>query len=172
MVYKKQRNVIFLHRSSFKIPTLYILIGIPGSGKSYYAKKYLKPQNVVIISTDKIRKEYIEAEQYNRESNYDIFDIANLCLKDQLIMGNDVVFDATNTNKKHRKAIINLGKLYNSNIVAVVMLTPLHVCIRRNKQRDYESRVSEDVLNNYNKSNLNIDYSEGFDEIRNIEYPY
>ena len=172
MVYKDESNIITLHKQTYKTPTLYILIGIPGSGKSYYAKKYLNTQNTVIVSTDKIRKEYIEARQYNKELNNEIFAIAKLCIKEQLKIGNNVIFDATNTNKKYRKIIINLGKLYDSNIIAVVMLTPLHVCIRRNKQRDSESIVSEEVIYNYNKSNLNIDYLEGFDDIINVKYPY
>lgn len=171
-LYKKQSNIILLHEYSYKIPTLYILIGIPCSGKSYYAKKYLKPKGVVIISTDKIRKEYAGTMQFSKESNNDIINNAILSIKEQLIMKNNVAFDATNTNKKHRKAIIDLGKIYNSKVIAVVMLTPLYVCIRRNKQRNCESRLPEEVLYNYNKSNLNIDYSEGFDEIIKVEYPY
>ena len=39
MVYKDESNIITLHKQTYKTPTLYILIGIPGSGKSYYAKK-------------------------------------------------------------------------------------------------------------------------------------
>lgn len=172
MINEKQSKVIFLNKQSQKVPTLYILIGIPCSGKSYYAKKYLKSKSSVIISTDEIRKEYTGTKQFDKEFNNEIFTIAVKRIKEQLIMNNDVVFDATNTNKKYRKAIIDLGKQCNSRIVAVVMLTPLYVCLRRNKQRDHESMIPEEVLNNYNKSNLNINYSEGFDEIINVEYPY
>jgi predicted kinase len=125
-----------------------------------------------VVSTDEIRKECTGTMKFNKELNNEIFDIAVLRIKEQLTMKNNVVFDATNTNKKNRKALIELGKIYNSKIIAIVMLTPLYVCLRRNKQRDDENRLSEEVLKNYNKSNLNINCSEGFDEVINIKYPY
>src|SRR5471030_2275033 len=110
MSYKGQLNVISFNKFDYKLPNLYILIGIPCSGKTYYAKKYLKAQNTIIVSTDEIRKEHFGTKQFNKESNNYILSIAKLRIEEQLRIKNNVVLDATNTNKKHRKAIINLGK--------------------------------------------------------------
>ena len=48
---------------------LYILIGIPGSGKTYYANKFLNKTNTVIVSTDEIRKELTGTYKFSYETN-------------------------------------------------------------------------------------------------------
>lgn len=151
-------------------PSLYILVGIPCSGKSYYAEKIFEPKNIKIVSTDEIRIEIFGTRKFDINRNNEIFEIAFSRIKEELISGRDVVFDATNTNKKYRRTVIKLGKSCNSRIVAVVMNTPLSVCLRRNRERPEESKLPEGKLYYFNKANLNLDYSEGFDEIIYVEY--
>jgi predicted kinase len=146
-------------------PNLYMLVGIPCSGKSYYAEIHFKPKNIKIVSTDEIRIEITETRKFNLQGNNEIFEIAFSRIKEELINQRDVVFDATNTNKKYRKNIIKLAKLCNSRIVAVVMKTPLDICIKRNRERSEDSKIPEEKMYYFNKANLNLDYSEGFDEI-------
>lgn len=151
-------------------PSLYILVGIPCSGKSYYAKKIFEPKNIKIVSTDEIRIEISGTRKFDIDRNNEIFETAFSRIKEELISGRDVVFDATNTNKKYRRTVIKLGKSCKSRIVAVVMKTPLSVCLKRNRERPEESKLPEGKLYYFNKADLNLDYSEGFDEIIQVQY--
>ncbi|MDV3427131.1 MAG: ATP-binding protein [Bacillota bacterium] len=151
-------------------PNLYILVGIPCSGKSYYSEKFFKPRSIKVVSTDEIRIEITGTRRFNLQMNNEIFDLSFSRLKEELISGRDVAFDATNTNKKYRKNVIKLGKSCNSRIIAIVMKTPLDVCIKRNRERTKESRLPEEKLYYFSKSNLDLDYSEGFDEIIEVKY--
>lgn len=151
-------------------PSLYILVGIPCSGKSYYTEKIFKPKNIKIVSTDEIRIEVSGTRKFDIDRNNEIFETAFSRIKEELISGRDVVFDATNTNKKHRRTVIKLEKSCNSRIVAVVMKTPLAVCLKRNRERPEESKLPEGKLYYFNKANLDLDYSEGFDEIIQVKY--
>lgn len=151
-------------------PSLYILVGIPCSGKSYYAKKFFEPKNIKIVSTDEIRIEISGTRKFDIDRNNEIFEAAFSRIKEELISGRDVVFDATNTNKKYRRTVIKLGESCKSRIVAVVMKTPLSVCLKRNRERPEESKLPEGKLYYFNKADLNLDYSEGFDEIIQVQY--
>ena len=49
------------------MPKLIYLVGIPGSGKSYYAKTILKEfSSCVYLSSDELRKEFYGDEKLSR----------------------------------------------------------------------------------------------------------
>ena len=59
------------------MPQLILLIGIPGSGKSFYAKKYdydrIFKHNTTILSSDQIRKEIL-GDENDQTHNDEVFD--------------------------------------------------------------------------------------------------
>lgn len=52
-----------------------IICGLPGVGKTTFAKKFAPFIEVVILSTDKIRKELIKLPTYNKEERRLVYDI-------------------------------------------------------------------------------------------------
>lgn len=144
---------------------LFILIGIPCSGKSTYSKKFLYKTNTLVVSSDEIRKELTGTYKYSSKNNESVFKIAKTRIYEALSDGYDVVWDATNLNEKHRKDFIKIGKITNSELVAVVFNIPLQVCLNRNSQRDFEIRLPDTVIKKMATANLNIDESEGFNDI-------
>lgn len=164
MKYKNKKTNPFI--SNERVTNkLYILIGIPCSGKSTYANKRLDNANIVIVSTDEIRKELTGTYIFSQETNDRVFDIAKSEIQLWLDKGYDVVFDATNTNKKYRKKFIDIGIKNNSRIIGVVFMTPLRICLIRNSVRDCERQVPEDIIVKMSGFNPNIDDSEGFNEV-------
>ena len=62
---------------------LYILIGIPCSGKSSYAQELLlKKPDIVVIATDEIRRELTGTYEFASESNKMVFDIAKKMIQE------------------------------------------------------------------------------------------
>lgn len=57
-----------------KIPTFYMLIGIPNSGKSHYSEFLASNYNTEIYSTDAVREEFFNGI-YNKEQNGKVFEI-------------------------------------------------------------------------------------------------
>jgi len=55
-------------------PNLYMLIGIPCSGKSYYAEKEFKSKNIKIVSTDEIRIELTGNRKFDQGCNNAVFE--------------------------------------------------------------------------------------------------
>ena len=91
--------------------TCYYLVGLPGSGKSTYAKELSKETGALIFSSDAIREE-IGADGGDTSKHSEVFQILHRRLKGGLLRGNDVIYDATNISYKNRVSFLNeLGKL-------------------------------------------------------------
>lgn len=76
---------------------LILLVGIPSSGKTSWAKEYLKTKALTkIVSNDEIRKELTGTEECNPEQNQHIYQTAAQRAEQYLQDGYDVIVDGTN----------------------------------------------------------------------------
>ena len=114
--------------------TLYVMIGLPGSGKSTIAEKYTHN----IISTDDIREEFFTDDPYP---------IVEKRLIESLKKQRDVLIDATNLTRKNRRNYLMFAKQRKARTVAVVLLTPFDVCLERQLKR--KRNVPKDVIKKY-----------------------
>ncbi len=119
---------------------LYILVGLPGSGKSTFAKEL---DGAVHISSDEIRACLYGSEEIQNDPSR-VFAFMDSATRDCLEDGRDVIYDATSLTEAIRVKTINKFKDLASEIICVQMSTPLSECLRRNARR---SRiVPEDKL--------------------------
>ena len=83
-------------------PTLWVMCGLSGSGKSTVATQIAKNnENTVIVSSDAIREE-LTGNYENQEHNEEVFKIFHDRIRKNLENKNNVVADATNlTMKRH-----------------------------------------------------------------------
>jgi predicted kinase len=129
--------------------TVTVLQGLPGSGKSTYAKEQCKLNpNLVRINKDDLRAMF--CQPYSRETeevlNSSILDVIEVLLGANY----DVILDSTNFNNKYIDTYVNLAKKFEADIDIKLIDTPLDECIARDKIR--ESSVGEQVITNmYNK---------------------
>ena len=158
------------------MPTVYMLIGLPGSGKSTYAEKLDRVEDPIIVSTDKIREELFgdEAIQSNEKYNGNtVFCIAYDRVKIAMLEGKSVIFDATNVKRKDRKYFLDLLRPenflalqktnYKYKFHAVLVATPYEKCLENNLQR--RRVVPEEVIKRM-MCNFEVPMKfEGWDEI-------
>ena len=135
---------------------LYVMVGIPGSGKSTIAKTL----DGVLISTDAIREELYGDENIQGNGRM-VFSIAYVRMQEALERGENVIFDATNVSRKARKSIIKATP--NAEHIAVFVNTPFETCRERNLSR--ERTVPEEVLDRMYKNLTTPSKDEGFSEI-------
>lgn len=110
---------------------VYILIGIPGAGKTTYAKSFL--QDTVYLGTDSIRKELF-GKELTLKGRKCVYDLLFSRLHAALKQNQDVVIDCTNFSIKRRKGILSqIPKEYRR--IAVFLNTPLPVALQNNKRR-------------------------------------
>ncbi|MDH4329980.1 MAG: ATP-binding protein [Candidatus Moranbacteria bacterium] len=145
-------------------PTFWFMVGIPGSGKSFHAKWIAETTEATVICPDDIRVKH-------RVGSDRAFEIARQEIAGSLKAGRDVVFDATNIIRKWRRDNILAGKPHASRVVAVLMDTPLEVCLERQQKRAAQGKkatLPEDTIRQMASQladNL-PELTEGFDEIR------
>lgn len=133
-------------------PKAFLMVGLPGSGKSTWIKNSL-PSDVVVISRDIIRyklgytsgvdeKAVLSKAAENSVTSYERAMIYN-----NLRKGNDIVIDDINTGK-YRKEMVDFLRSYGAEVIGVRMNTSLDTCIKRRdgqipaaNMKDIQSRM-------------------------------
>lgn len=143
-------------------PRLMMLVGLPGSGKSTWAEKYITENgNTVIIASDKIRKELFNDENSQEDNNRVFYEMEVRALN-YLNKGVNVIYDATNVVRKRRKAFLDKLPTWVRK-EAYVIWAPLEVCIERDSSRD--RTVGKNVIWKMVKSYQPPFFDEGFNRI-------
>lgn len=146
-------------------PTLILLVGIPGVGKTTYAKNYIeKVPDTIHLSSDAIR-----AELYGDESIQgnpaDVFSLMQKRAIEALNDGKDVLYDATNITRKDRACIIDICPKFVK-IECCIIWAPIEECIERDATRD--RTVGKEVIDKMLKKFQAPYYDEGIDKIQVI----
>ena len=141
-------------------PVFYMVVGLPGSGKSTYIGKYLA--DCCVHSSDAIREE-LSGDVNNQDINKQVFNVLHKRVKEDLAAGKSVVYDATNISWKRRKAFLQELNNIKCRKECILMATPFELCVQRNKARD---RVVPYFVIERMYKNFDIPwYNEGWDSI-------
>ena len=149
---------------------LYFLVGLPGAGKSTYAKQLSKENNCEIFSSDKIRAE-IGADGGDATKHSVVFNILHERIIASLKENKNCIYDATNISYKNRVNFIQLlnSRIENVNKICVIIATPYELCCTFNQYR--KENVPKAVIDRMYRSWNTPYYSEGWDQII-IYYSY
>lgn len=80
-------------------PILVALCGLPGTGKSHFARELVARAPFVWLSSDRTRKLLVARPQYSRREHRRVFAAMHVLTRGYLRDGYSVVFDATNLNE-------------------------------------------------------------------------
>ena len=114
--------------------TLYITVGLPGSGKSTYVKNFIKDKEIEYLSSDSLRAVYGKSEEDQTVTPL-VFGHIKRKVDEFLKDDKNVLVDATSVNRKERSDYINTAKKYGAKVVAIVFKMDRQGLIDRNKKR-------------------------------------
>jgi len=146
--------------------TLYITVGLPGSGKSTYAKNFIKDKDIEYLSSDELRAKFGSGETDQTCTNQ-VFAHIKKTVDEFLKDDKNVLVDATSVNRKERSDYIKTAKKYDAKVVAIVFKMDRQGLIERNKKRgeqggrEVPTFVIDKMLAKYEEPS----YSEGIDVI-------
>lgn len=142
---------------------LIMMVGVSGSGKSYYANKIAEKENGVVFSSDALRAE-LYGDENDQSHNNEIFNELHRRIRKHLREGKVAIYDATNLNMKRRMAFLQELKRIHCEKEAVLVLASRDKCIEQNDAR--ERKVPHSVIDKQIKQFQCPQKFEGWDNIR------
>jgi predicted kinase len=132
-------------------PVLVVLVGPAGSGKSTLARAYFRRTEVV--ATDELRARVADDES-DLDATGDAVAVLHQLVTIRLARRLRTVVDATNVERPARASLLSIAAAHRVEAHAVVLTTPLPVCLARNATRSavprpgcrYARQVREPML--------------------------
>lgn len=122
-------------------PSLVLLIGAAGAGKTTFAERHFAPDEV--LSSDAYRA-LVSGDEANQKVSRVAFSILHRDLERRLLAGHLTVVDATNVEPRSRRELIRRAHAAGVPVVALVLDLPQAIVLARNATRSRQ--VAEAVV--------------------------
>jgi protein phosphatase len=147
-------------------PSLVLLVGAAGSGKTTLAARLFAPDE--ILSSDALRAT-VSGDEADQRASAVVFRILHRTLDRRLARGELTVIDATNTKPEHRRPLIERARATATPIVAIVLGLPANTVLAQNATRRPRTVDPAVVERHLNAVRHTIDAgqltTEGFDHV-------
>ena len=146
-------------------PVVYMMVGIPGSGKSTWIRNN-RQKTWIVVSPDVILETQYNYE-WTPERAAEAWAISYQQFGQGLLSGQTMVWDATFTSPIMRAAILHTAKGAGYRVEAVFCDTPIELCIERNQRRNRKP-VPEGKIHGMAEGLQPPTAAEGFDHIEHV----
>jgi predicted kinase len=148
-----------------------IVFGLPGAGKSYFARYYSNKHDIAYFNTDIIRKKSNLEGNYSASSKQNVYDKMLQEAVEKVENDQDVILDATFYREDIRQRFKKELKLQGANLFFVEMRASEAVVKERLKKHrefsDADSKVFQQVKNQFDK--LRQKHLELFSDRQSVE---
>lgn len=127
---------------------VWLLCGIPGSGKSTWVQNKILVDKGIWCSRDNVRLSFLkDGEDYFAHEDI-VFENWLLDIQEAINNSNieNIYIDATHLNKKSRNKVLNRLPDTKFELIYVVFKTPLEICLERNELRSGRAHVPKSVI--------------------------
>ena len=124
-------------------PKLLMLAGLPGVGKSAFAREVTSRCPFLTLESDRLRKSLVPQPQYTPDEHRRVFRACHRLLYELLGQGYPLLFDATNLTERNRRPVYAIaGK--RGVPLAIVVVTALPGIVRQ-RLRDREAGLDPET---------------------------
>ena len=151
-----------------KAPVVAMMVGVPGSGKSYIAQKMSEQLQWPVLSSDATRSE-LTGDENDLSRDKEVWPLLYSRAGQYLEDGESFFVDATHNNLRQRVTDIARYRAMGARTISGIYVdTPLDVCLQRNANRTrvVPDFVIEKFWNNLQRNPVSID--DGFDAVYTI----
>lgn len=119
-----------------KSPVVIMMVGVPGSGKSFVASGLSKLLSMPVLSSDSYREE-LSGDANNQAVSKQAWELVNARAHAALANGKPCIIDGTHNNAAGRRRDIDRYRRSGAaTVIAVWVDTPLEISLGRNVERD------------------------------------
>ena len=122
---------------------LVLFSGLPGTGKSHFARSLVARAPMIVLESDHLRKSLIAQPAYTPDEHAMVFSAAHLLIEEFLQQGWRVLFEATNLTDNFRQPVYEIAERTASPITIVRFTAPPAV-VRKRLEGRIARRDSQD----------------------------
>lgn len=120
----------------FTKPSLILLYGYPGAGKTYFARQLTDHLQAAHVHGDRIRGELFESPRYDKEENDAIDQLMGYMTSEFLRAGLSVVYDANAMRAAQRRKLRDMARAAHAQPVLIWFQIDLETSFARASNRD------------------------------------
>ncbi len=170
-------ELAYQYAIQFSRPTIWIVCGLPSSGKSTIAKELHHRLHIRALSSDRIRKQLFDLRPnesmdlpfeegiYSKDATALTYGKLLLTAQTEIERGNSVILDATFSRQHQRQEVLRLAVDMDANIIFIECVAPINILYARLKDREAKG-VSVSDARRHHLSQL-MEHFEPLTEIRN-----
>lgn len=129
-----------------KKPTLYLMLGYPGAGKTTAAKTIHELTHAEHLWADLVRRDMFGTPKYTHTENIQLYEYMNNMADQLLGQGKDVIFDTNFNFYKDRQRLREIAAKHEAAVYVVWVTTPKHVSRERATDgKGHHTRVLGDM---------------------------
>ncbi|MGD8992900.1 MAG: AAA family ATPase [Desulfobacterales bacterium] len=148
-------DLAYQYAVQFTRPTIWVICGLPASGKSTIAGELAAILKVIVLRSDVVRKELFrldpEAPQkeafeegiYSKEASSHTYAKLLLLAQEEVKRGGSVILDATYASEHQRDGVLCLAKDMDANIIFVECMAPYQTLKKRLVEREATVTMSD-----------------------------
>ncbi len=116
-------------------PAFIVVIGLPGTGKSFFCRKLAEKSSIYILESDAMRKTLFPSPDYSATESTRLFLACHALIEELLKKGVSLIFDATNLSEHHRERLYRIGDKTGAKLILVRVDAPPEIVQQRLEAR-------------------------------------
>lgn len=116
-------------------PALVVMSGLPGTGKSSFARRLAQRSPFLILESDVLRRQLFPTPTHSAQESARLFRACHALIDELLGRGIPIIFDATNLTEHHREYLYHIAEKRGARLILARVEAPAAVVQQRLEAR-------------------------------------